>query len=107
MHTGLDKKNVHRDFVIPENIIAIFLPLNVTSRYQPMDMGIIVCFKVGYHVQLLDYHIQLFDVKEGHKALESCRGKIKPGCKGLHAGRKPIILDLMDLSVGICNGSAK
>ena len=72
-----------------------------------MDMGIIACFKVGYRVRLPEYLLRLFDVDEGYKALVSCREISKPGCKGLHFGGKPTILDLMDLSVGIWNGDAK
>ena len=56
-HRCLDKKNFRRYCGITEKIIVIFIPPNVTSCYQPVDMDIILCFKVGYRVQLLNYLI--------------------------------------------------
>ena len=106
-HRGLDKKNFCRDSGIPENLIVIFLPPNFTGCYQPMNMGIITYFKVGYHVQLLYYILQIFGVEEGYEALKAHRKRAKPGCKGLHIGGNPTMLDLMDLSVGIWNSNAK
>ena len=85
----------------------IFLPPNVTSCYQPMDMDIIACFKVGYCVQLLKYLLQLFGAEEGYEALKASREIAKPGCNGLRVGGKPTMLDLMDLSIGIWNGNTK
>ena len=54
-HIGLYKKNVCRDCGIPEKLIVIFLLPTVTSFYHPINMGIIICFKVGYFVQLREY----------------------------------------------------
>ena len=54
-HRGIDKKNVRSDHGIPEKLIVILILPNVTSHCQLMYMGIIVCFKVGYRVQLLEY----------------------------------------------------
>ena len=66
-------------------------------------MGIILCFKFGYHVQLIEYLLQLFDVEEGYEALEDFRERAKPGCKGQSVGVNPTMLWMMDLSVGVCN----
>ena len=106
-HRGLDKNNVRRYCGIPQKLIVIFLPSNVTSGYQPMDMGIIACFKVGYYVQLLEYLIKKISAEEGYEALKAPRKRAKPGYKGLRVGGKPTMLDLMDLSIGIWNGDTK
>ena len=92
---------------MPEKLILIFLAPNVRSRYQTMDMGIIACFNVGYRVGLIKYLIWLFYVEEGYGALE-VRSKIsKTVLKGLCVSRNTIMLDLVDLRVGILNGVAK
>ena len=85
----------------------IFLPPNVTSRYQPMDMGIIVCLKVGYCVQLIGYILLIFDVEECYEGLETHREIYKHGWKVLHVGGNPTMFNLVDLSVGIWNGDEK
>ena len=107
VHRGLDKKSFCVYHEIPEKLIVILLSPNVTSLYQTMDMGITTCFKVGYRVRLLEYLLRLFNVEEGYEALRTLRKRSKPGYKGLSVGRKPRLLDLMDLSVGIWNGDAK
>ena len=77
------------------------------SRYQPIGMGIIVCFKFGYHVQLIEYLLQLFDVEEGYESIEACRERAKIWWNGLSVGVNPKMLDFMDLSLGIWNGNAE
>ena len=47
---------------ITDTIILFFLIMNVTCRYQLMDIGIIACFIIGYYVQLLEYFLKLFDI---------------------------------------------
>ena len=48
---------------ITDTIIIFFLIMNVTCRYQLMDIGIIACFIIGYYVQLLEYFLKLFDIR--------------------------------------------
>ena len=45
----------------PSNIRICWLPPNATSRYQPLDQGIIASFKVHYRRQWLAYMLQAFD----------------------------------------------
>ena len=88
-HKYLDQDTIRRARGIPAKLIVIFLPPNVTCRYQPMDMGIIACIKVGYRMQLLRYFLQLFDEGgEGYEALEARRKNSPRGCKGSVCWRK-------------------
>ena len=73
-----------------------------------MEIGIIVYFKVGYCVQLLEYILWLFDEGvEGYEALEAHRENSPRVCKGMCVRRKPTMLDLMDLSAEVWNDDAK
>ena len=57
VNRGLDKNNVGKDNGIPQKRIVIFPLSNVMSRHHTMEMGIIICFKFGYRVQLLEHII--------------------------------------------------
>ena len=35
---------------IPSNVHVLFLPVNMTSKHQPADMGMIAALKVGHRV---------------------------------------------------------
>lgn len=45
----------------PSNIRICWLPANSTSRYQPLDQGIINSFKAHYRRQWLSYMLQAFE----------------------------------------------
>ena len=45
----------------PTNIRICWLPANSTSRFQPLDQGIIQSFKVHYRRQWLSYMLQCFN----------------------------------------------
>ena len=62
-HIGIDRKNVCRDRGIPKKLFVIFLITNITSCYQPTDMGIIAYLKFGYLVQLINNILCLFDLE--------------------------------------------
>ena len=104
----LDQDTFLRARWIPENLITIFLPPNVKRHYQPMDMGIISCFNVGYRVRLLEYLLQIFDERgKSYEALEARRKNDPRRYNGLCVGGKPTMLGLMGLSEKIWNNDAK
>ena len=45
----------------PPNVEVLFLPPNATSRFQPLDQGIIQNFKVYYKKQWLQYMVQTWE----------------------------------------------
>ncbi|CAF1143326.1 unnamed protein product [Adineta steineri] len=53
----LDNAPVHPTDVKLTNINLKFFPANTTSKSQPLDQGIIRCFKVHYRKQLVQYLI--------------------------------------------------
>ena len=46
------------------NMLVVFLPPNTTSHVQPLDAGIIRCFKALYKQKLLTWLIELADKAE-------------------------------------------
>lgn len=52
----------------PSNIRICWLPANSTSRFQPLDQGIIQSFKVHYRRQWLSYMLQCFSTNHNPMA---------------------------------------
>ena len=53
----MDNVSSHSPFLCESfsNVKVVFLPVNTTSRLQPLDAGIIKNFKVHYRKQLLKH----------------------------------------------------
>ena len=47
------------------NIEVIFLPPNLTSKYQPLNAGIIAAFKRRYRQKLLHHALSVIDNNKG------------------------------------------
>jgi hypothetical protein len=76
-------------------IKIFFLPPNVTSMYQPNDMGIIVSFKRKYKGRLV---VKLLDAVENWDQLVQLQPLQPHGCKGLEHGYKPNLMDCAKIS---------
>jgi hypothetical protein len=48
-----------------KNVKAVFYPLNCTSVIQPLDLGVIKCFKQAYRKQLVQRAVCLMDTGKG------------------------------------------
>jgi hypothetical protein len=81
--------------------MIMYLPPNLTSRFQPADMGVITSLKVGYKILLLRTLLDVFDQKDGFKKAERARLKRPKGCRGMLYGGKPTVLDAMNLLVDV------
>ena len=62
----IDDCTAHPQNLSLSNIKILFLPSNTTSVLQPMDAGIIKCFKGGYRVKLARKLISLVDSNSTH-----------------------------------------
>jgi hypothetical protein len=96
--------NIDKKLLISKNIHIIFFPKNVTNRHQPADMGIIRCIKVGYRMTYLQSLLKIFDEDGGFEQAAKLRAKQARGCKGLHYGGKPHILDAMNIVQSVWMG---
>ena len=67
-------------------IEIVYLPPNVTSVYQPMDMGIIISLKRRYKKKLV---LKLLEAIENWDQLVQLQPLQPYGCKGLDHGCKP------------------
>jgi hypothetical protein len=74
-HHGLD------DGILPDKLIIIFFPPNLTNRHQPCDMGIIAAIKVGYRLILLRTMLAIFDEENGYEKVAQLRSTRRPGCR--------------------------
>ena len=61
--------------LLPINLIIIFLPPNVTSPHQAVDMGIISSLKIGYKILLLERLLEIFNVDGGYDFAAEQRAK--------------------------------
>jgi hypothetical protein len=75
--TKLDKEK------IPENLIIIYLPPNITSHFQPAHMGMIASLKFAYRVLLLQTLLDIFDQPNGFKKVAVARFKQPKGCSSM------------------------
>ena len=87
---------------IPSWIHIKFLPPKLTSKNQPMDMGIIAVLKVAYRSQLLKALLQVCDKPQLFK--ERQRLSVPHGCRGVFHGSPPHLLDAMQILQRIWSG---
>ncbi|CAB1099355.1 unnamed protein product [Ectocarpus sp. CCAP 1310/34] len=73
-------------------IIIIFLPPNVTSVFQPMDMGILFALKCQYKTEMVARLADLIDVWDAVRAR-----KIRRGCRGLNDAGQATMLDVTEI----------
>jgi hypothetical protein len=92
---------------LPRKLTIIFLPPNMTSVHQPADMGMIASLKVGYKMQLLGKLLAIFDVEGGYEAAYQARMRQRNGCRGIHYGGKPHLLDAMAILYNLWEGDGK
>ena len=94
----MDNCGPHENNLIDENnqIQVEFLPPNTTSKYQPMDAGIIALLKRGARKKYLN---KLLDVFEKRTELRTTAEEIgmRPGTMGIDQGCAPHILDAMKI----------
>ena len=89
---------------LPKKLIIKFLPPNVTNTHQPADMGMIASLKLGYKSLYLRILLDIFDSDGGYEQAAIRRNKQKRGCKGIHYGGKPHVLDCMEMLAKIWEG---
>lgn len=53
----LDNCSAHTDVPLLDNVKVLFLPANTTSRLQPLDQGIIQCFKRYYRREVVQHSL--------------------------------------------------
>jgi hypothetical protein len=92
---------------LPRKLAIHFLPPNMTSVHQPVDMGMIASLKVGYKMQLLGKLLAIFDVEGGHEAACHARMRQRNGCRGIDCGGKPHLLDAMLILFNLWEGDGK
>lgn len=71
-------------------VSIIPLPPNCTALHQPIDLGIIAEFKLGYKKYLLTGILFNFETREEHRAAAT---KLPRGMQGLIDGYDPDVLD--------------
>jgi DDE superfamily endonuclease/Tc5 transposase DNA-binding domain len=81
--------------LLPSWCHIIFLPPNMTSNYQPADMGMIASLKIGYKLTMLRKLLEIFDEEGGFEGAANTRRTIQRGQRGLEYGGKATILDAM------------
>ena len=103
----LDNCPAHNDLQetnYPPYIIIKFFPPNLTSRHQPMDMGIIASLKVGYKFRMLDQLLAICDDPDTYNDAVERGRQCRRGCKGLAYGAKPHVLDVMHILNDLWSG---
>ena len=93
---NLDAHTALKDWdYVPKNIHILFLPPNLTSKYQPMDQGVIATLKIGYKMLMLKFLLVICDDVD---CFEQFQNTVVPkGCRGLEHGSAPHILDALKL----------
>ena len=105
-HQGIDQKEFQKKHNLPEKLIIVFLPPNVTSRAQPADMGMIALLKIGYRYIMLGKLIDLYD-SYSVKEIDNMRARAKRGQKGLDVGGKAHLLDAAEILDGMWSQDGK
>ena len=104
----LDNFSAHEkilgDSQLPKKLHLLFFPPKCTSFLQPADMGMIASLKLGYKSLYLRILLDIFDCDGGYEQAAVRRSKQKRGCKGVHYGGKPHILDCMEMLVKVWEG---
>jgi DDE superfamily endonuclease/Tc5 transposase DNA-binding domain len=88
---------------VPSWCHIVFLPPNMTSNYQPADMGMIASLKIGYKVNMLSKLLDIFDGEGGFEGAANARRGVRRGQRGLDYGGKATILDAMLILNSIWN----
>jgi hypothetical protein len=95
----LDNLDAHKALTdwggVPKNIHIMFLPPNLTSKYQPMDQGVIATVKLGYKMLMLKFLLLICDDVETFEEYQNL--EVPKGCRGLEHGSAPHILDALKL----------
>ena len=105
-HQGIDQSDFKKQHDLPEKLIILFLPPNVTSRAQPADMGMIAVLKIGYRYIMLGKLIDLYD-SYSVEEIDNMRARAKRGQKGLDVGCKAHMLDAAEILDGIWSQDGK
>jgi hypothetical protein len=92
----VDKFHHHKVFII-------FLPKNMTSRFQPADMGMISALKKRYKSIYLRKLVSLCDDDEAYATAKRLGMGMQSGTAGLAYANKPHILDAMEILHKIWN----
>jgi hypothetical protein len=93
----LDNCTAHKidEALLPTWLHLIFLPPNMTSNFQPADMGMIASLKIGYKAIMLRKLLDIFDAEGGFDGASTIRRTVMRGQRGLDYGGKATILDAM------------
>jgi DDE superfamily endonuclease/Tc5 transposase DNA-binding domain len=83
--------------ILPSWCHVVFLPPNMTSNFQPADMGMIANLKIGYKATMLHKLLEIFDHEGGYEGAANMRKTVRRGQRGLAFGGKATILDAMNI----------
>lgn len=89
----------HANLVDPNGQVAILeLPLNCTSKHQPMDAGIIAAWKARYRTRLLALRVDTM-ASAPQLREQAERRNVVQGCMGLAEGGQPHLLDVAEMGL--------
>jgi DDE superfamily endonuclease len=93
----LDNCTAHKidTTILPTWFHLIFRPPNMTSNFQPADMGMIASLKIGYKAIMLQKLLDIFDAEGGFEGAANIRRTVRKGQRGLDYGGKATIVDAM------------
>lgn len=87
------------DLVDPNGQVTILeLPLNCTSKHQPMDAGIIAAWKARYRTRLLTVRVDTM-ASAPQLREQAERRNVVQGCMGLAEGGQPHLLDVAEMGL--------
>jgi hypothetical protein len=90
----MDNAPGHDEEFVRNNVTVKFLPPNVTSWKQPMDMGIIAALKKRYRYRLLRDIIAYHDLSQDAKnALNQSLLRMRRGAAGIAYGKPATLFD--------------
>jgi DDE superfamily endonuclease/Tc5 transposase DNA-binding domain len=96
----LDNCSAHSDIAngsLPFWLHILFLPPNMTSNFQPADMGMISSLKIGYKLTMLSKLLDIFDQEGGYEGAAKIRKTVRRGFRGIEYGGKATVLDAMKI----------